>query len=169
LSDLANQIEPHIPALRRYAWALLRNREAADDLVQDCLERAISRWHLRRKDASTLAWLLSIQRNLFLNDVRRRGRQGAHMALPDNDIAASVDVTAERSLMARDALALVDAMPEEQKSLLLLIGVEDLSYLDAAAVLGVPEGTIMSRLSRARAALRLTVEDGERVTLRRVK
>ena len=72
------------------------------------------------------------------------------MALPDNDIAASVDVTAERSLIARDALALVDAMPEEQKSLLLLVGVEDLSYLDAAAVLGVPEGTIMSRLSRAR-------------------
>jgi RNA polymerase sigma-70 factor (ECF subfamily) len=140
--------------LRRYAWALLRNREAADDLVQDCLERAISRWHLRRKDASTLAWLLSIQRNLFLNDVRRRGRQGAHMALSDNDIAASVDVTAERTLMARDALALVDAMPEEQKSLLLL---------------SVPEGTIMSRLSRARAALRRMVENGERVTLRRVK
>jgi DNA-directed RNA polymerase specialized sigma24 family protein len=71
--------------------------------------------------------------------------------------------------MARDALALIDALPEEQKSLLLLIGVEDLSYLDAAAVLGVPEGTIMSRLSRARAALRRMVENGERVTLRRVK
>lgn len=169
MTDLAQELEPHIPALRRYAWALLRHREAADDLVQDCLERAIGRWHLRRADTSTLAWLLAIQRNLFLNDTRRRFRQGPHTDLPEDDLAIAIEPTAERTLLARDALTLVDSLPEEQKSLLLLIGVEDLSYLEAAAVFGVPEGTIMSRLSRARAALRRVVEGGERVTLRRVK
>jgi RNA polymerase sigma factor (sigma-70 family) len=169
MPDLTNELEPHIPALRRYAWALLRHREAADDLVQDCLERAISRWHLHRKDTSTRAWLLSIERNLFLNDRRRRGRQGIHTGLTENDVALSQDPNAERSLMARDALSLIDALPEEQKSLLLLIGVEDLSYHEAALVFGVPQGTIMSRLSRARAALRQMVESGERITLRRVK
>jgi RNA polymerase sigma-70 factor (ECF subfamily) len=169
MSDLTVELEPHIPALRRYAWALLRHREAADDLVQDCLERAISRWHLHRKGTSTRAWLLSIQRNLFLNDRRRRGRQGTLTELTDNDMALLQDPYAERSLMARDALSLIDAMPEDQKSLLLLIAVEDLSYHEAALVFGVPEGTIMSRLSRARAALRQMVEGGERVTLRRVK
>jgi len=169
LTDIAKELEPHIPALRRYAWALLRQRDAADDLVQDSLERAVSRWYLRRAGGSTLAWLLAIQRNQFLNDTRRRRRQGPHVALPDNDMALSGDLTGERSILARDALALLERMPEEEKSLLLLIGVENLSYSEAATVFGVPEGTIMSRLSRARANLRRMVDGGERVALRRVK
>ncbi len=65
MSDLAAEIERHIPALRRYAWALLRNQDAADDLVQDCLERALGRWHLRRRDASTRAWLFTVLRNQY--------------------------------------------------------------------------------------------------------
>ena len=155
--------------MRRYAWALLRDREAADDLVQDCLERAIGRWHLRFRDGSTRAWLLAMQRNLFLNDVRRRSRQGRQVELGEADGHAGQDAGAERRLIARDALAALGSMSEDQRSLLLLIGVEDLSYAEAAKVFGVPEGTVMSRLSRARARLRMLVEGGERITLRRVK
>jgi RNA polymerase sigma factor (sigma-70 family) len=169
VTDLSAALEPHIPALRRYAWALVRNQEAADDLVQDCLERAIGRWHLRRRDASTRAWLMTILRNLFLNDIRRRTRQGRHVELAEAHGHEGQDANGERRLMARDALAALDSLGEDQRSLLLLVGVEDLSYAEAAAVFGVPEGTIMSRLSRARAQLRRLVEGGERVMLRRVK
>jgi len=168
LADLAAELEPHIPAVRRYAWSLLRHREAADDLVQDVLERAISRWHFRRKDASTRAWLLTIARNLFLNGVRQGGRQGRHMPLDDSEVPAP-EPGADRTLIARDALTALQGMREEERSLLLLIGVEDLSYREAAQAFDVPEGTIMSRLSRARARLRQLVEGGERVPLRRVK
>ncbi len=168
MTDLAAELEPHIPALRRYARALTRRHEAADDLVQDCLERAITGWHLRRKGTSTRAWLLAITRNLFLNGLRRNGRQGHHEEYKDGG-HVSADVGAERFLMGHDALAMLNRMPEEDRSLLLLVGVEDLSYREAAAVFGVPEGTIMSRLSRARARLRSMVEGGGTVALRRVK
>jgi len=168
LADLAAELEPHIPALRRYAWALLRHREAADDLVQDVLERAIGRWHLRRKDASTRAWLLTIARNLFLNGLRQSGRQGGQLSLDATELPSS-EPGADRTLIARDALTALHGLKEEERSLLLLIGVEDLSYRDPALAFGVPEGTIMSRLSRARARLRQMVEGNERVVLRRVK
>ena len=169
MNDRAAEIEPHIPALRRYAWALVRNQDAADDLVQDCLERALSRWHLRRRDADPRALLFTILRNLYLNTLRQKKRRGVHVDLQDAEAYAGPDPDGERSLICRDALQALSALPEEQRSLLLLIAVEDLSYQQAAAVFGVPIGTIMSRLSRARANLRNLIEGGARVTLRRVK
>jgi RNA polymerase sigma factor (sigma-70 family) len=170
VSGLAEEIEPHIPALRRYAWALIRNQDAADDLVQDCLERAIGRWYLRRGDVNLRAWLFTILRNIFLNDQRRRNRRGPHLDLDDADGHASPDPGGERTLIARDALTALDRLSEEQRSLLLLIAVEDFSYEEAAELFKVPIGTIMSRLHRARAELRRQIEEGTRVTtLRRVK
>jgi RNA polymerase sigma factor (sigma-70 family) len=169
MSDLTAQIEPHIPALRRYAWALLRNQDAADDLVQDCLERALGRWQLRRRDADLRAWLFTILRNLYLNSVREKNRRGPHVELQEADGHVSADGDSERSLMGRDALYALYALPEDQRSLLLLIAVEDFSYQEAAKLFGVPTGTIMSRLSRARANLRKLIEGGARMTLRRVK
>lgn len=168
-TDLAAELEPHIPSLRRYARTLTRNADAADDLVQDCLERAVARWHLHRRDTSTQAWLLAITRNIFLNDMRRSGRKGMHVEYSDDGGHASLDVGADRILMGHDALAILQGMSEEDRSLLLLVGVEDLSYRETALVFGVPEGTIMSRLSRARARLRALLESGGRVALRRVK
>jgi RNA polymerase sigma factor (sigma-70 family) len=169
VSDLAAQIEPHIPALRRYAWVLLRNQDAADDLVQDCLERALGRWHLPRRDADPRPWLFTILRNLYLNDVRQRKRRGPHVAFQDTDGQAAADGDGERSLIGRDALEALSALSEEQRSLLLLIAVDDFSYQEAADLFGVPTGTIMSRLSRARSNLRNLIEGGARMTLRRVK
>jgi RNA polymerase sigma factor (sigma-70 family) len=169
VTDLAAEIEPHIPALRRYAWALLRDQDAADDLVQDCLERAVGRWHLRRRDGDARAWLFTILRNLHLDNVRRTVRRGAHVEYLDADGHASPDADGERTLIVRDALQALNALSEEQRSLLLLVGVEDFSYQEAANLFGVPLGTIMSRLSRARENLRKVIDGGARMTLRRVK
>jgi RNA polymerase sigma-70 factor (ECF subfamily) len=167
--DFARELEPHIPALRRYAWAMVRERQAADDLVQDCLERALGRWHMRRDDANARAWLFAILRNLFLNTLRQRKRRGGHVGVEALEELPAADGGGERALIAKDALAVLDTLPEEQRALLLLIGVEELSYQEAAEVFGVPIGTIMSRLSRARAQLRRAIDSGERVALRRVK
>jgi RNA polymerase sigma-70 factor (ECF subfamily) len=168
LDEIASLLEPQIPGLRRYAWALLRDCEAADDLVQDTLERAISRWHQRR-DGDLRAWLFTIQRNLFINGLRQRKARGTRVGEEAlNDLQAP-DMSPESHAGLHDVLKGLDALPEEQRSIVLLIGVEDLSYEQAAQVLGVPLGTVMSRLSRARARLREFMENGRGATLRRVK
>jgi RNA polymerase sigma factor (sigma-70 family) len=166
--DRAGALERHIPALRRYAYALLRDHHAADDLVQDCLERALSRWYLRRTDGDLRAWLFTILRNLYINAYRSRHRRGEGTTIEDA-LSFGVQPDQETGLEARDALAALDQLPEEQKSLLLLIGVEDMSYAEVARMLGVPIGTVMSRLSRARQRFRTVMESGRSPLLRRVK
>jgi RNA polymerase sigma factor (sigma-70 family) len=165
--DQALLLEEQIPALRRYAFALVRDHDAADDLVQDCLERALSRWYLRRPEGDLRAWLFTILRNLYINAYRARKRRGVGTAIGDTH--SSVAPEQEAGLQARDVLSAIDQLPEEQKSLLLLIGVENLSYEQAARVLAIPVGTVMSRLSRARQRLRTFMEDGCAPLLRRVK
>jgi RNA polymerase sigma-70 factor (ECF subfamily) len=169
MSEIARLLEPHIPALRRYAWALLRDHNQADDLVQDCLERALSRWQLRRRDGNLRAWLFTILHNLFVSRQRRRKRESGLAALEEGPLApSSVDDPAQ-ALTMRDLLRALAALPDEQRAAVLLVGVEDMSYLEAAAVMGVPVGTLMSRLSRGRDRLRRLL-DGEAPTgLRRVK
>jgi RNA polymerase sigma-70 factor (ECF subfamily) len=169
LDEIASLLEPQIPALRRYAWALLRDHEAADDLVQDTLERAISRWSQRRREGDLRAWLFTIQRNLFLNAVRQRRTRGTQVGEEALDDVQAPGMSPESHAGLRDIFAGLDALPEEQRSLLLLVGVEDLSYEQAAQVMGIPLGTVMSRLSRARARLRDFMENGRGTTLRRVK
>jgi RNA polymerase sigma-70 factor (ECF subfamily) len=166
--DVAALIEPHIPALRRYAWALLRDEAAADDLVQDCLERALARWQLRRRDGNLRAWLFTILHNRFISDRRRDARRGIPLPLEEGSEAASAS-DSEAGVARRDLLDALALLPEEQRAVVLLVGVEDLSYEDAAQALGVPIGTVMSRLSRGREKLRRYI-DGERpAMLRRVK
>lgn len=167
MADPGPLIEPHIPALRRYAFALVRDRDRADDLVQDTLERALSRWLLRRADGDVRAWLFTILRNLHVSAWRRDRRRGG-VAIDETTMPA-VAARQETTLEVHDVLAALDQLPEEQKSLLLLIGVEDFSYDDAARILGMPIGTVMSRLSRARQRLRSVVETGKVTLLRRVK
>ncbi|MCB5174838.1 RNA polymerase sigma factor [Microvirga lenta] len=169
MNEIASLLEPQIPSLRRYAWALLRDDEAADDLVQDTLERAISRWNLRRRDGDLRAWLFAIQRNLFLNGVRQRRRRGPHVGMEILDDLPAPDGATDGTAGLRDILSGLDALPEEQRSVLLLVGVEDLSYEQVAQVLDVPIGTVMSRLSRARDKMRRFMETGRNAVLRRVK
>jgi len=169
MDEIAALIEPHIPALRRYARALLRDRDAADDLVQDCLERAVSRWHLRRRDGDLKAWLFKIERNLFLNDLRQRTRRGPHVGPEILESMASLDGANDGALGVPDVLAGLELLPEEQRSVLFLVGVEDLSYEETARVLQIPIGTVMSRLSRAREKMRQYLETGRGPVLRSVK
>ena len=157
MPDQAALIEPHIPGLRRFACALLRgDRHGADDLVQDCLERALSRWHLWRAEGDVRGWLYTILYNRFLSDQHRRRRRGVHDALLEVAEAQLPDVAGgqDSALAHRDLLRAFVALSEEQRSVLVLIAVEDFSYEEAARVLGVPVGTVMSRLSRGRERLR---------------
>jgi RNA polymerase sigma factor (sigma-70 family) len=175
MADMAQLIEPLIPALRRYARSFLKDAAAADDLVQDTLERAISRWHQRRSDGDARTWLFTILHNLAVNRLRQTARRGPMLPLTDvEESEVGTRSTQEDWLRQQDILAAVNRLPDEQRSVLLLVSVEDLSYADAARVLDVPVGTVMSRLSRARARLlRMMEEDATsasgRPYLRRVQ
>lgn len=173
--DLTRLIEPLIPALRRYARALLRDRVAADDLVQDCLERVIGRWHQRKADGDTRAWIFTILHNLAITRLRRASAGPQTVPLEqtgEGDLARRS--SQEDALLSRDVLSALSRLPDEQRMVLLLVAVEDLSYAEAAKVLDIPVGTVMSRLSRARERLHLAMREesrpeSERPHLRRVK
>lgn len=168
-SDLA-RIEACVPALRRYAWTLTRDRDDADDLVHDCLVRALDKLHTRRDDADVRAWLFTILHNLFVSQHRRRRtRSGTVPLTEDHENAATIPATQEDRLAWRDLLRGLDRLPEEQRSVLLLVSVEDLSYAETAQVLGIPIGTVMSRLARGRDRLREYTGAEPRASLRRVK
>jgi RNA polymerase sigma-70 factor, ECF subfamily len=155
MPDRAALIEEQISGLRRFAHALLRgDRERADDLVQDTLERALSCWHLRRPEANLRSWLYTILYNRFLSDQLRARRRGVHDALAENTELPGIEGGQDAALEHRDLLRAFSTLPEEQRAVLLLVGVEDLSYEETARVLGVPIGTVMSRLSRGRERLR---------------
>jgi RNA polymerase sigma-70 factor (ECF subfamily) len=159
MSDHAvdDQLRQVLPRLRRFAHWLTRGAGGADDLVQSTLERALSRWTSRRNDEALRAWLFSILYRLFL-DKRRRSRRymAALERLQSSDEPAQPSV--EREVVAQAALEALQQLPPEQRSLLLWVSVEGLSYQEIADILEVPMGTVMSRLSRARAALRSLCE-----------
>jgi RNA polymerase sigma factor (sigma-70 family) len=125
---------------------------------------------MRRRDGNPKAWLFTILRNLHISELRRRARRGTRADVEEADSAeAFQDADPERRLIFRECLAALDCLSEEQKSILLLVGVEDLSYADMAKTLDIPIGTVMSRLSRARERFRLAIETGSAPQLRRVK
>ena len=163
-------MEACIPALRRYAWALLRDRQEADDLVHDCLLRALDRLHTRRTDAELRPWLFAIMHNLFVSRTRRaRVRSGTERLDGWHEATLGHPPGQEDHLRWKDLLHAVGELPEDQRAVLLLVSVEDLSYAEAARVLDIPIGTVMSRLSRARERLRRITEGEPAIPLRRVK
>jgi RNA polymerase sigma factor (sigma-70 family) len=154
MNDMIRLVGPFIPALRRYARSLTKDGAAADDLVQDCLERTITRWHQRRADGAARTWVFTILHNLAMNRLRQTARRGAHIPIEAMDEgAAAVEATQIHHLQHAELLSALDRLPEEQRAVLLLVSVEDLSYAEAAKVLDVPVGTVMSRLSRGRERL----------------
>jgi RNA polymerase sigma factor (sigma-70 family) len=154
MEDMIRVIELLIPALRRYARALLRDRAAADDLVQDCLERAIGRWHQRRADGDPRTWMFAILHNLAMTRLHRAAGRPAHIGIDEADEAGlAVSARQEDRLRYQDLLGKVARLPDEQRTVLLLVTVEELSYAETAKVLDIPVGTVMSRLSRARERL----------------
>ncbi|MCB5174197.1 MULTISPECIES: sigma-70 family RNA polymerase sigma factor [Microvirga] len=169
MNEIEALIQPKIPALRRYAFALTRDNDLADDLVQDCLEHAVRRWHIRAADENLRAWLFAILHNVFISHVRYCSRRGAQVDFTCMEDPPSRDGVQERRLEVRDALSGLAQLPAEQRDVLLLVGVEEMSYAEAAQVLGIPIGTVMSRLSRGREGLRRILETGQAETLRSVK
>lgn len=158
MSDLMTEVEPMIPALRRYARGLLRDETAADDAVQDCLERVVSHWH-RRRDSNPRPWVFTILHNVAMTHLRQRARRGVAVPVEDAPVAALASrATQEDGLVTRDILSALALLPDDQRSTILLISVEDLSYAETAEVLGVPIGTVMSRLSRGRERLRVILD-----------
>jgi RNA polymerase sigma-70 factor (ECF subfamily) len=141
-----------IPRLRRYARALVGDRAAADDLVQDTLERAWAKLHLFRGGTDLRAWLFTVMHNVHVNQVRA--------ARPTEALDEELPELAQRAvqgdaLLVRDLERALAALPAAQREVLLLVALEDLSYEETAQVLGIPIGTVMSRLARAREKLRV--------------
>lgn len=143
-----------IPRLRRYARALVGDRSAADDLVQDTLERAWAKFHLYRIGTDLRAWMFTVMHNVHVNRVRA---QRPTDALTDELPEMAQRAAQGDSLMVRDMDRALAKLPEEQREVLLLVALEDMSYEEAARALGIPIGTVMSRLSRARGRLRATM------------
>jgi RNA polymerase sigma-70 factor, ECF subfamily len=154
VADPRQAIEAEIPRLRRYARALTRDVVLADDLVQDCLTRAVAKFHLWQGGTDLHAWLFTILHNQYVNHVRRSVREGAGVQLSDNEPLLARAPQQGQGLELRDLGRAIAKLPEEQRSTLLLVGLEGMRYDEVAAVLDVPVGTIRSRLSRGREALR---------------
>ncbi|MDH4172954.1 MAG: sigma-70 family RNA polymerase sigma factor [Betaproteobacteria bacterium] len=144
-----------IPRLRRYARALVGERAAADDLVQDTLERAWSKLHMYRRGTDLRAWLFTVMHNVHVNQVRA-SRPTA--VLEDDMPELAQRAVQGDALIVRDLERAVAALPAAQREVLLLVALEDLSYDEAARVLGIPIGTVMSRLARAREKVRVMMQ-----------
>ena len=146
-------IVEHIPSLRRYARALRRNAADADDLVQDTLERAYGKWHLWRRGSSARPWLFAIMHGVFENQrklLRTRVQAVALEEMPERAVVGGQ----EKAVEALDVAEAMQKLPDAQREALLLVALEEFSYADAARILDVPVGTVMSRLAAARARLR---------------
>jgi len=141
----------HLPRLRRYARALTGDANRADDLVQDTLERALAKLDLWQPGSDLRAWLFTLMHNLFVNQIRTKRPQETVM---EEALDEPVSGGQMEALAARDIHAALARLPEEQREVLLLVGLEQFGYAEAAQVLGVPTGTVMSRLSRARERMR---------------
>lgn len=164
-----DEIEGNVPALRRYARALTRDADRADDLVQDCLERAIRKHGLWSPRGPLRAWLFKILLNIYRNDLRRDRRRGYQMPLDDLIVEPAVAPPQPGRIALAEMAKAIDSLPNEQREALLLVVLEGASYEEAAGILGIPAGTLMSRLGRARAALRTMTGVTEEPRLRSVK
>lgn len=167
-------LSAEIPHLRRYARSLMRDPTEADDLVQDCLERALSKWRLWRGKARLRSWLFRMLYRQFLN--RRRDSRKDRAALSLDDVVAGPAEAARQTnqMQVRDVMVALTKLPDRQREAITLLAMEELSYEEAAYVLRIPVGTLRSRVSRGRETLReltgeVVPEEGSEPTLRRVK
>jgi len=151
-----------LPGLRRYARALTGDAWAADDLVQDTLERACVKWQLWLAGTDLRAWLFTLMHNLYMN--QRRVVQPTANATQIDDIQSELPAPEADKDSALDLTRCLQRLPDDQRAVLLLVTLEDMSYGEAAKVLGIPIGTVMSRLSRARTRLRELMDGTEPVS-----
>jgi RNA polymerase sigma-70 factor (ECF subfamily) len=170
MPDVASLFETEIPRLRRYARALTRDVTRADDLVQSCLVRAVAKQHLWQEGTDLRAWLFTILHNQHVNEVRRSAREGATVSVEDVGSVLTIEPNAVDSLQLRDLQRAMGRLPEEQRQVILLVGLEGMRYEQAAQILNIPICTVRSRLSRGRDTLRVLMgmreESAEAIALR---
>ena len=168
--DFRSELAGEIPHLRRFARALCGDMALADDLVQDCIERALRKSHLYDPARPLRAWLYAVLRNIFISGLRRDGRSTVVKAV--DDLTAGEDAVPpmqEDRLSANLVTEALNRLPPQHREVIVLVGLEEMSYRDVAEIIGVPIGTVMSRLSRARESLKQILEDRGHTVLRRVK
>jgi len=157
MNEFGRLLEREIPRLRRYAFALTRNMSRADDLVQDTLVRAIAKQRGWQCGTNLRAWLFTLMHNQNVNCVRRSAREGA-VEFDDTWPFPTAATDPAAGLSLRDLDRALAQIPQERRQVILLIGLEDMSYKEAATILDVPIGTIRSRLSRGRESLRILMD-----------
>lgn len=162
MTDTLRLIEDEIPRLRRYARYLARDLDRADDLVQECLARAISNIRKWQPGTNLRAWLFVILRNVHLNELRRVKRAALDGELPPNHPALGTPGNQEDYLALLETQAAFERLSSEHQEILVLVVIDGLQYEEAASVLDVPVGTVRSRLSRARLALKGLLDDETR-------
>lgn len=167
--EVSPDIVGHVGALRRYARALVGNQADADDLVQECITRVLAHMRAWREVRDLRAYMFTTLHNVFVDSGRRRRTAGAEVPIEDavGRLVAPANQTVR--LEVRDMMTALGQLPKEQREVVLLVGLEGMSYGEAAQVLGVPIGTVMSRLSRGREALRQLTTHGKTARLRVVK
>lgn len=152
-------IVEQMPALRRYARALTGDTWAADDLLQDTLERACSKWRLWTAGSDLRAWLFTMMHNLFANQLRQAARQAQSSRVDIEDVMHELVAPDSGVAQALDLQRCLLRLPQDQRAVLLLVSLEDMSYAQVAQITGVPIGTVMSRLSRARLRLQALMDE----------
>lgn len=167
MADFDQLITSNIPRLRRYARALVHNIDVADDLVQDCLERACSRRHLWDETLEIRPWLFTIMHNIYVNTARQYHRTPVMMSM--NQLEETAHPAQDTDISLRDFEKSIRMLTDEHREVLLLIGLEQMSYKETAEVLNVPLGTIMSRLTRAREKLKQLMSNQPTPHIRRIK
>ena len=161
----SGELHAALPRLRRYARVLTRDVHRADDLVQDTLARAWEKRQLWRASSDLRAWLFTIMHNMYLNQLATRQRDNALVSLDDDEAASSGGISVRATqfdhVATPEVMAQITALPIGQREVLVLAAIEGLSYEEIAQVLGIPMGTVMSRLSRARDKLRRSAVTGD--------
>ncbi len=165
----AARVIAHVPRLRRYATAWLHNAADADDLVQDCVERALRQQASLQHPERLGGWLFAILHNLHLSNLRRARRRGTTIGLDSLADDLALSAPPEDRNQIRDFARAMASLSDDHRQILLLVSLEGLTYREIAALLDVPIGTVMSRLARARERLRIALEGGDDQMLRRVR
>jgi RNA polymerase sigma-70 factor (ECF subfamily) len=159
VNEFGRRVEAETPRLRRYARALTRNSTAADDLVQDSIERGLAKRHLWRPETNLRAWLFTIMHNQYVNQVRRSVRESIAISASDSEPSMTQEASQGKRLELHDLDRALARLPDEQRAVILLVGLEGMGYQAVAEVVGIPIGTVRSRLSRGRAELRQLMDD----------
>lgn len=154
MNEVKKQIVVLIPKLRRYARALTQDKESADDLVQDALERALTKVELWKRGTDMRAWLFTVLHNVHINNLKKNRRWAENLPIEVATETLSYSDTQLAEIELKDCLNALQLLPIEQREVIILVAIEGMNYTQVATVTDVPIGTVMSRLSRARQSIR---------------